>query len=90
VELHEVPTDRAVARCLDQPAIAALLDVARAAEDHFGCRQDVEWAIARTGSAPENVFVVQSRPVTTVAPPAPAAPVSAISLVMAKFGARNA
>jgi pyruvate,water dikinase len=88
VELREVPTDRAAARCLDEPAIAALLDVARAAEHHFGCRQDVEWAIARAGSAPDNVFVVQSRPVTTVAPPAPAAPVSAITLVMAKFGAK--
>jgi pyruvate,water dikinase len=90
VELRDVPEDRAAARCLDEAALAALLDVARAAERHFGCRQDIEWAIARSGSPPENVFVVQSRPVTTVAPPAPAAPVSAISLVMAKFGARDA
>jgi pyruvate,water dikinase len=88
VELRDVPDERAAARCLDEGALAALLDVARAAERHFGCRQDVEWAIARTGSPPENVFVVQSRPVTTVAPSAPAAPVSAISLVMAKFGAK--
>jgi pyruvate,water dikinase len=88
VELRDVPDERAAARCLDEHALAALLDVARAAERHFGCRQDVEWAIARTGSPPENVFVVQSRPVTTAAPPAPAAPVSALSLVMAKFGAK--
>jgi pyruvate,water dikinase len=86
VALREVPAERATARCLDERALTALLEVARAAERHFGCHQDVEWAIARTGAPPENVFVVQSRPVTTVAQPAPVAPVSAISLVMAKFG----
>jgi pyruvate,water dikinase len=89
VKLCGVPDDRAAARCLDERAITALLDVARAAERHFGSHQDVEWAIARSGSPPENLFVLQSRPVTTVAPPAPAAPVSAISLVMAKFGAKQ-
>jgi pyruvate, water dikinase len=86
VVLQDVPAERAAARCLDVEAFAALLDVARAAESHFGSTQDVEWAIARTGSPPENVFVLQSRPVTTVAPPAPSAPVSALSIVMAKFG----
>ncbi len=87
VALRDVPAERATARCLNEQALAALLDVAGAAERHFGCHQDVEWAIARGGTPPENVFVVQSRPVTTVAPPAPATPVSAISLVMARFGA---
>jgi pyruvate,water dikinase len=86
VALRDVPAERATARCLDEHALTALLDVARVAERHFGCHQDVEWAIARTGAPPENVFVVQSRPVTTVAPPAPVTPVSAISLVMARFG----
>lgn len=86
VALRDVPPERATARCLDEPALTALLEVARISERHFGCHQDVEWAIARTGAPPDNVFVVQSRPVTTVAPPTPVAPMSAIALVMAKFG----
>ena len=61
------------APCLDAEALERLLDVARAAERHFGSHQDVEWAIARTGTLPENLFVLQSRPVTTVGPPSQAA-----------------
>lgn len=88
--LREVEPERADARTLDPDAIAALLEVARAAHAHFGCHQDIEWAIARTGSLPENLFVVQSRPVTTISKkqaPTPAGPMSAIGMVMASFGA---
>jgi pyruvate,water dikinase len=86
----EVPGERREISCLDRDALLALVDVARAAERHFGCHQDVEWAIARSGSPPDNVFVVQSRPVTAVAQPARATkPASAISLVMGTFGVRQ-
>lgn len=88
VMLREVPAERIGGRCLETAAIYELVAIARASERHFGCHQDVEWAIARTGSLPDNVFVVQSRPVTTAPPPAkPATPGSAIAMVMAKFGA---
>jgi len=91
VALRAVPTERATARCLDRDALQALVEVARTAELHFGSHQDVEWAIARTGTLPENLFVVQSRPVTTVQSRA-AAPgadeTSAIALVMRRFGAK--
>jgi pyruvate, water dikinase len=88
VLLRDVDDERAQVRCLDEHSISALVDVAKAAQQHFGSHQDVEWAIARTGSVPDNVYVVQSRPVTTIQPKAPeAAPMSAISLVMAQFGA---
>jgi pyruvate,water dikinase len=90
VVLREVPPDRASSRCLDDDALDRLLDVARAAERHFGSHQDVEWAIARTGTLPENLFVLQSRPVTTVGPREPPAivePVSGLGLVMRQFGA---
>lgn len=87
VLLQEVPAERAAARCLGEREIAALVAVAKAAQAHFGSHQDVEWALARTGSVPDNVFVVQSRPVTGVHQqrPAPAA-TSAISMVLAQFG----
>jgi pyruvate, water dikinase len=89
VALREVPEERVRARCLDAAALDALLETARAAERHFGSHQDVEWAIARTGTLPESLFVVQSRPVTTLRSGAAAGkgPASAISLVMQQFGA---
>jgi pyruvate,water dikinase len=82
---RDVPEERRELRCLDQPALVALVDVGRAIERHFQSHQDVEWALAREGG---ELFVVQSRPVTAVRKrekkPEPA---SAISLVMSTFGA---
>jgi len=82
---HEVPAERRDARCLDEQVIGSLIDVARAVERHFKSHQDVEWALARGG---EELFVVQSRPVTALpkrehTPP----PRSAIAAVMSTFGA---
>jgi pyruvate,water dikinase len=80
---REVPEGRRRARCLDEDQLRALVGVARTVQRHFGAHQDVEWAIDRSG----DLFVVQSRPVTTLrereAKPAPA---SAISMVMKTFG----
>jgi len=89
VLLRDVEDERVTARCLDDQMIEALLDVAAQVQRHFGSHQDVEWAIARTGEVPENVFIVQSRPVTTIAKPKaePPAQGSAIAMVMAQFGA---
>jgi len=81
-----VPDERRDARCLDQPALARLLDVARRVERYFGSHQDIEWAIAR--GDPEALFVVQARPVTAV-PKKREKPKaeSALSLIMSTFGA---
>jgi pyruvate,water dikinase len=85
----EVPAERRNEPCLDDERLAALLDVARRVERHFGTHQDIEWAIAREGGLPSSLFMLQSRPVTT-APPKPEAPAqrSALDLVMDTFGAR--
>jgi pyruvate,water dikinase len=84
----DVPADRRSARCLDENALAALVDVAKRVERHFGSRQDIEWAIARGTTAPEGLYLLQSRPVTGVAGPEPKlAPSSAIAAVMNTFGA---
>ncbi len=85
----DVPLERREARCIGDAALAALVDVAKRVERHFGSRQDIEWAIARGCSPPEGLFVLQSRPVTGIAakrPPAPP-PKSAIAAVMGTFGA---
>jgi pyruvate,water dikinase len=88
-----VADDRQTAASLDERARAALLDVARRVQRHFGGHQDVEWAIARGGELPASLFVVQSRPVTATGAPAkdaePAKAASALSMVMSTFGAKQ-
>ena len=84
----DVPEERRSARCLDEDALAALVDVAKRVERHFGSRQDIEWAIARGQSAPEGLYLLQSRPVTGIAArESKPAPSSAIAAVMSTFGA---
>jgi pyruvate,water dikinase len=87
---REVPPERRGSQCLSESDLYALLDLARRLEQHFGSHQDIEWAIARTGSITERLFVVQSRPVTAVAAHSKPKPASAISLVMSTFGAGRA
>jgi len=80
----EVAPERRDAACLDSGTLSELVEVARRVQDHFGSHQDIEWAIDRDG----NLFVVQSRPVTTIGKDKPKAPpASALSMVMNKFGA---
>ena len=81
-----VPDERRDMRCLDQPALERLVEVARRVERHFGCHQDIEWALARGGD--HALFVVQARPVTAV-PKKREKPQaeSALSLIMNTFGA---
>ncbi len=88
-----VEPGRRTAPCLDERRLGALVDVARAVERHFGSRQDVEWAIARTGEFPENLFVLQSRPVTATAKAgseavADRAGLDPMSLVLGTFGVK--
>jgi phosphoenolpyruvate synthase/pyruvate phosphate dikinase len=84
---REVPAARRREPCLGQGELAALVEVARRIEDHYGSHQDVEWAIARGKALPESLIVLQARPVTTLPERSPTASASAISLVMDTFGA---
>jgi pyruvate,water dikinase len=80
-----VDDERRRRRCLDEPELAALLELARRAEGHFGSPQDVEWAIDGDGE----LFVLQSRPVTGLPERATSPrPASAMALVMGTFGVR--
>jgi pyruvate, water dikinase len=84
----EVAPERRDARCLDDRPLAALVEVARRVERHFGGHQDIEWAIARGSEPPDGLFIVQARPVTaTGAPERAAPPASAMAAVMSTFGA---
>jgi phosphoenolpyruvate synthase/pyruvate phosphate dikinase len=79
-----VADERRRAACLEDARLAALVDVARIVQRHFGGHQDVEWAVDPDGT----LFVLQSRPVTaTGARSREPAPASALSMVMSRFGA---
>jgi phosphoenolpyruvate synthase/pyruvate phosphate dikinase len=82
-----VPAERRGEPCLGEPELAALVEVARHIEGHYGGHQDVEWAIARGRALPDSLIVLQARPVTTLPERSPTVSASAISLVMDTFGA---
>jgi pyruvate,water dikinase len=79
---REVPAERRDEPCLGEEQLAALVDVGRRIERHFGSRQDVEWAIDRDGT----LLVLQARPVTTATPGGQKLSGSALSLVLSTFG----
>lgn len=56
------PGDSSGRRILTDHQAHAVADLARACERHFGCPQDIEWALR--GDA---LFLLQSRPITTLA-----------------------
>ncbi|MGY1738288.1 PEP/pyruvate-binding domain-containing protein [Geodermatophilus sp. SYSU D00684] len=55
--LREVPS-------ISDDEIAELVAIARQVEAHYGCPQDIEWAVSRTAPPGENVVLLQSRPET--------------------------
>src|SRR6185436_8505964 len=59
----DVPEERRREPCLGGEELAALVELGKRVERHFGGRQDVEWAIDREGT----LHALQTRPVT-VAP----------------------
>lgn len=60
----EVSAEEQSTPCISDQQIQELAQIARKVEKHYGCPQDIEWAIERTGEFPENIFLLQSRPET--------------------------
>jgi pyruvate,water dikinase len=60
----DVELDRQNNCCLEDREIKKLVDVARVIESHYGDPMDIEWAIDKDLSFPENIFIVQARPET--------------------------
>ncbi len=50
--------------CLADDEIKALVSAAKNIENHYGRPMDIEWAIDKDISFPENIFIVQARPET--------------------------
>ena len=60
--MKPVPDDKREARVLDDEEIDSLVAIGEQVEAHYGEPQDVEWAIIDG-----EVFMLQSRPITTIA-----------------------
>ncbi|SEH12565.1 phosphoenolpyruvate synthase [Natronorubrum sediminis] len=58
---REVTQEKRNERVVSDEEINALMDLGERVEDHYGEPQDVEWAIVD-----EEVFMLQSRPITTI------------------------
>jgi pyruvate,water dikinase len=56
-----VPADRKKKQVLSDGEIARLASLGKLSEDHYGTPQDVEWGIVG-----DNVYILQSRPITTI------------------------
>ena len=61
VAVQEVPAERQTRPCLSDEEIRRLVDSARRVERHYGCPQDIEWAVARDS---DEILLLQSRPET--------------------------
>ncbi len=59
VAAFDVPAERRDAPCLTDDEVLAVARLARQAEKHYGCPQDVEWALDDRGG-----WLLQSRPET--------------------------
>jgi len=64
VRLTELPPEEAVAPSLSDAEIGAIARYARAAEKHYGCPQDVEWAVDADLPDGTNIVLLQARPET--------------------------
>ena len=60
----DVAQDMQCKCCLEDRDIIELVNIAKNIETHYGRAMDIEWAIDKDLSFPENVFIVQARPET--------------------------
>ena len=60
----DVDPDRVNAQCVTDDELCLVAAMARRAEKHYGCPQDVEWAIDRHLPDGDNVILLQARPET--------------------------
>ena len=84
-----VPDERRRVACLSDAELGELRQIARQVERHYGCAQDIEWAIDSRGA----LRLLQSRPETVwsakEAQPAARAAADPLSHVMSIFGGRR-
>ncbi len=65
-EEEDVPPDKQSVACLTDEEALSIAQFAKSVEVHYGCPQDIEWAVDWDFSFPQNTFLVQCRPVTAI------------------------
>ena len=65
----EPSAERQNQQCVNDEALLELVRLGKLAETHYQSAQDLEWAIDEDLPYPENIFLVQSRPVTKAGKP---------------------
>lgn len=90
IEARPVPQALRAAPCLSDEELQTLRTIARRVERHYGCPQDIEWAVERTRG---EVLLLQSRPETVwsskEAVPVARAAGNPLTHVMIIFGGRR-
>lgn len=67
-EEQEIETSRQDAHALTDEQILALDHIGRKIEKHFGSPQDIEWCLTDDAADGDQIYIVQSRPITTLFP----------------------
>jgi pyruvate,water dikinase len=57
----DIPPERRDAAAIEDEQVRALASLAMRIEEHYGCPQDIEWALDASG----RLLILQSRPETT-------------------------
>lgn len=90
IETAQVTDTLRRAPCLSDAELQTLRDIARKVERHYGCPQDIEWAVDRKSG---EVLLLQSRPETVwsakQAAPVASAARNPLTHVMSIFGGRK-
>jgi pyruvate, water dikinase len=60
----DVPEEKQKEPCISDKEIIKLAELSKQIEEHYEKAMDIEWAIDKNLSFPENIFVVQARPET--------------------------
>jgi pyruvate,water dikinase len=68
---QETPPDKQCIHCLSDNEVVRIAELAKALEAHFGVPQDIEWAISDDSLSPDNIFLLQTRPVAGIKAKAP-------------------
>jgi len=66
---EELPPDKRAEACVSDEEIKKIAELALKLEAHWGVAQDMEWAVTDDIPAPNNVFLLQTRPVAGIKKP---------------------
>ncbi|WP_300462118.1 PEP/pyruvate-binding domain-containing protein [Desulfobacula sp.] len=62
----EIPENQQSLPCLEPEEVKLLAKIARDTELHYGVPLDIEWAVDVELEFPDNIFLVQARPITAI------------------------